>query len=287
MSWSDFTILLARQRSGTNAIRRVLESNADVFCFSEVFSVIEKDSTNQLTRETNFYRFAERHARGNVERVLPEAQTALFQDFLEYLRCFSSRRRLVVDVKYNNAHLLVAPWSNDFTAPFLFTLIQDLGINVLNVKRTNYLRYVLSNEKAKATNQWHTWLRMRQRYVDVPIALPVESLLEELAICAHEDGVVNRCFSRYPRFRTWEYTDIFEPTTDGVSVDFATATAEFLGVTNSFDLVPDYTKQAQLPLEESILNYDEVAATLRGTRFEYCLDDEPLTRPRQRKRAPA
>jgi hypothetical protein len=285
MTYSDFTILLARQRSGTNAIRRVLESNADVFCFPEVFSVIDKDSEDDLTRAVNFYNFAERYARGHVARVLPGAHEELFRDYLEYLRCFSSRRALVIDVKYNSAHLLVAPWSDNFTSPLLFQLIQELELNVLNVKRKNYLRYVLSNEKAKATGQWHTWTPMRDRYIDEPIELDVGSVVEQLKSCMEEDFAVDRRFANYPHFIAWEYTDVFQISTGGVCSGFAAAAADLLGVTNRFDRVPEYTKQAQLPLEKSILNYQEVASALRGTRFEQCLDDEPLSTTKRRRRS--
>ena len=45
--------------------------------------------------DSNFFNFIERHVGGDVTAVFPDRHETLFLDFLEYLRCFSERPRLM------------------------------------------------------------------------------------------------------------------------------------------------------------------------------------------------
>src|ERR1051326_4317250 len=148
---SNFTILLARQRSGTNPLRSILGTHPDVFCFNEVFNFGDREAGDALLRQTNFFNFIERHSAGDIREAFPDRHEGIFRDFFEYLGCFSEKPRLIVDVKYNTTHFLTEPWARDVTSPYLFDLIERYGFRVLNLRRRNYLRYVLSAEKA-----WHS-----------------------------------------------------------------------------------------------------------------------------------
>src|SRR4051794_4639493 len=94
-----FVILLARQRSGTNPLRSVLESPPDLFCAPEVFHP-EPSPDADYEVETNYFEFLERHTKGDIKPVLTsmERQEELFLDWLRYLRCFSEKRFIVLDV---------------------------------------------------------------------------------------------------------------------------------------------------------------------------------------------
>ncbi len=57
--------------------------------------------------------------------------------------------------------------------------------------------------------------------------------------------------------------------------------AAWLGIPNDFSQTTSrYRKQSALPLRETIQNYAAVERALRGTGFEYCLEDEPMYRRR-------
>ena len=99
MNYSNVVILLARQRSGTNALRSVLSAHPDIYCHNEVFNLADIDTDeDRVLREANFFNFQEKYARGDVRRLLPSNHERLFLDFLEYLRCFSSKRYMLIDV---------------------------------------------------------------------------------------------------------------------------------------------------------------------------------------------
>src|ERR671916_608662 len=86
MELDDVVIMLARQRSGTNALRDVLQSHPDIFCTPEVFH--ERPSPDaHLEVETNFWNFLEAHPKGTVRRSQSlESQHELFVAYMRFLR---------------------------------------------------------------------------------------------------------------------------------------------------------------------------------------------------------
>ena len=110
MDLSNVTVLLARQRSGTNALRDVLDSHPQVFCLPEVFQSQPSPKARHEV-EANYFNFLDER-RGQIKSVLTseEAQEALFLEYLAYLDAFSEKPRMVVDIKYNSAHNVDAPW---------------------------------------------------------------------------------------------------------------------------------------------------------------------------------
>jgi predicted O-methyltransferase YrrM/septal ring factor EnvC (AmiA/AmiB activator) len=282
---SDFIILLARQRSGTNALRSVLNTHDDLFCLTEIFSVIDKDSEDPAVREINFFNFA---AKNGSEVRQPDGSPdhrQLFLDYLEYIRCFSPKKYTVLDMKYNTTHLLSEPWASNFTSPLLFDLIIEHGIKVLNVTRKNYLRYVLSNEKALRSGRWHTWPNAAE-YDDLPVDLDVDALLSELETCRTEDAAIQHRFRDYSSYFAWEYADLFAHGGSAVAPEFLAAFSSFVDVPDAFSAKPEFTKQSSLPLVGSIENFDEIERALRDTPYAACLDDEPDYRDAAAAEAP-
>ena len=286
--FSDFVVLLARQRSGTNPLRWLLTAHKDITCFSEIFSVLDRDSDDRdfedrSYRDVNFLNFAAAKE-PNWSQPGVADHRELFLDFLEYLRCFSDKRYAVLDIKYNTTHLLTEPWAHDLGSPLLFDVIVEQSMKVINVTRKNHLRFVLSNQKALESGDWHVWGERPASYADRPLRLDCAGLLEELRIRAEEDAAVSRRFEGYPGYRAFEYTQLFED--DGrLSPEFRRALTDFLEIPDEWE--PNqadgshsqiFRRQASLPLSEAIENYDEVAATLSQTEYEEFLLDEPRYR---------
>src|SRR5687768_10271596 len=147
--------MLARQRSGTNPLRSVFSAHPDMHCSPEIFHPTPSRDAH-LEFEMNYFEFLERHTKGEIKRVLtslPE-QRALFRDYLTYLRCFSDKRYLLLDVKYNSTHTVDGPWRALGREPEMFVFIRELGLRVLNLTRRNYLRYYVSWKKAQLTERW-------------------------------------------------------------------------------------------------------------------------------------
>ena len=275
MDYSNFVILLARQRSGTNALRSILESHPDIFCLNEVFNLNDKESEDALLRETNFFNFLIKYAQGDISRIFPNHHERLFLDFLEYLKCFSSRRYILIDVKSNTTHFLTQPTLDIVASPYLFDLIVAHGLKIFVVTRKNYLRYLVSLLKAQRTG-YYSVSKTDTHYSDNKIRIPVDSLLYRIDKCYAEDQLIHKHFSSYAQYLSYDYADIFPKAMGGAAGDFLQCFSDWLGISNRFEEVKYFKKQSYLPLEETIDNFEEVAKALRGTKFEYCLEDERM-----------
>lgn len=282
MDLSNVTVLLARQRSGTNALRDVLDSHPELFCLPEVFQS-QPSPKARYEVEANYFNFLDER-RGEIKKVLTseEAQEALFLEYLAYLDTFSDKPRMVVDIKYNSAHNVDAPWRDLAAEPTLFAYIRRNGIRVLNLRRRNYLRYYLSWLKTEQTRKYHLHASGPDGAVKVEdegIELDLEEMFFRLELCRNEDLLIHRMLGGYDHYMAIEYEELFprisEPPADAV-ID---QVAEWMGIEPAFKKSqPRYRKQSVLPLEQAIVNYDEVAEALRGTEFEYVLEDEPTYR---------
>jgi hypothetical protein len=279
---SSFTILLARQRSGTHALRSVLGSHPEIFCFDEVFSIWTKDDQNPHWKEfehpiaaANFFNFVQTYAQDELGRLLPTRHAELFERFFEHLRGLVPERYVVVDVKYNSTHLFSRPFQALGSSYFL-DLVTEHCLKVLRVTRTNYLRYVVSNAKARAANRYHA--RTGGAAPDTRVTLDVAGLLPQLERCEAEDAALDRYFLGYPYLLKYDYAEIFPDGGEPISERFLNEFAAWLGISPAFAKVPAFPKQSSLLLSETIENFDEVAAALRTTRFARCLDDEPAYR---------
>jgi hypothetical protein len=276
MEDSDVVVMLARQRSGTNPLRDVLDTHADLFCTPEVFH--DRPSPDaHLEVETNFFSFVERHPQGSLSRAHGWGQQqAIFRDFLDFLRGFTEKRFVVVDVKYNATHHLNAAWKFISAEPTMFPFIRNDRLYVLNLTRRNYLRYYLSQSKANRSQSWTALSTTRPR--DDKIALDVEDMVRSLELCRAENEIIDRSFAGYERYLNVDYADLFPTMGAPVSGDALARITGWLGLDGDFQNDPAYRKQAVLGLSETIENYDEVAQALAGTPFEYCLEDEPMYR---------
>lgn len=278
MEMSDVVILLARQRSGTNALRDVLDSHRDVFCLPEVFQA-EPSPKARFEVEANYFNFLDAR-KELVKQVLTseDAQEQLFLDYLGFLGTFSEKRYVVVDIKYNSAHNVDGPWRDIGGAPTLFQLIRRNEMRVLNLTRVNYLRYYLSWIKTERTRKYHLHASgsdAAAKVEDEGLAIDLEDLLFRLELCRSEDRLVKRVLGGYPGYMAIEYEELFPQIGAPPSGEVLGQVAGWLGIEADFPKSqPRYRKQSVLPLSEAITNYDEVAAALRGTEFEYVLDDE-------------
>lgn len=305
MDFSDFTILLARQRSGTNALRSVLESHPDVYCFNEVFNYPDRYSQDSWIRETNYFTFLERYAGGDVERVMPDKAETLFAEFFEYLRTFTDAPVIVVDVKYNQTQFFQPVFGAVLGRPHMLRLARDSGMRVLRITRRHYLRATLSMQKADRYGR-HTSTAAEAAdpvmtldpdpRVPLPEAIrsaeqiiasaadveslaakglrPFDHLLTVMRRFRSEDDVLDEVLKGMTCL-TRDYTDLFSNSTEGVSRSYLEDLAAWWGLPDHFVSAPSYRKQSSLHLWDALANMEDLAACLAGTEFAHCVTDEP------------
>jgi len=278
MDSSDFILLLARQRSGTNPLRDVLATHPRIFCTPEVFHN-EPSPSAELEVETNFFNFLEQHPLGTVKRSISmEAQGRLFLDFLEYLRCFTDKRYVLLDVKYNSTHHLDGPWREIAAQPDLFRFIKRHRVRVLNLTRHNALRSHLSLLKANLTNTWTVESGASGPPPDQQVVVDTAEMLHVLRMCRAEDELIDRSFEAYEPYLTFDYEELFPELGGRPSAAVLERVSNWLGIDPEFRPSPKYRKQSALTLEETIANHDEVVQALAGTALESCLEDERMYR---------
>ena len=351
MDYSAFIIMLARQRSGTHALKSILGTLPDVFCLGEVFSLKGRESADHKLREMSFFNFLVQYANGDVTRIFPDQHEKLFRDYLLFLRGFSDKRFILIDVKYNQMYFLTQPYARP--EPCLFQLIRKYGLHVLHLTRRNYLRCWLSQLKARRSGVWLCRSNQPLEYADRPISVDVSGLMEQLRFFKDFDRLVSSHFHDYPKFLTGDYAQVFSetpvqgglhgvgahsrpnadanlppasaaprrgserfnaslPTGSGngsyapqctlaqarepnpvhsqaivaslagsekagvASLSFLGQFSDWLGIGHEYRKSTTFKKQSSLPLCETIENYSEVVVALKGTEFEYCLEDEPM-----------
>lgn len=275
MAHPAFTVLLARQRTGTNALRSVLETHPDICCFDEVFKIEDRTSDDPVKRASNYFTFLERYCAGDVTRAFPDRHAQILAAYLDYLGGLTAKRLRVVDVKYNSTHHLSDVWRG-IGEPTLFTSIKARGMGVLQLTRRNLLRCLLSTIKGVASNRYY--VRDGHAPPDARVHVPPAWALATMEHWAAEDALVAGAFDGYPVYRCVEYADVFPDASGAMAAGALSELGAWFGVENAFVNRVSLTKQSSLPLDQTIENFDELHAALRGTRFAPCLDDEPAYR---------
>jgi hypothetical protein len=271
----EFTVLLARQRSGTNALRAVLQSNPEIFCFDEVFAPADPVRLDAVQTHGNYFEFLREYAARDVSRAFPDRHEQILADYLVHLRGLTDKRLIIVDVKYNSTHHLDGPF-RDLGEPALWGLIKARELAVLHLTRDHYLRCLVSHLKAWESKQYYVLDGTRP--VDARVQVPVNWALNTMGQWQAEDQAVAAAFLGYEFYKRVEYTGLFPDATGSMAPGPLADLRAWFGVPDRFVTRPPFPRYSSLPLVETIENIDQVIDTLRGTRFEYCLDDEPAYR---------
>src|SRR5579859_296333 len=135
MDFSRVIILLARQRSGTHALRSVLQSHPDILGIEEVFHL--RSAQDPGTGETNFFTFLKQHTQADPLRLLPVDYEDLFLAYLEFLGRRSAKRYLVLDVKFNTVHHITRSFQSLVGFPYLFELMLKHRLKIFALTRRN------------------------------------------------------------------------------------------------------------------------------------------------------
>src|SRR6266496_2941546 len=102
MDYSNYIFLLARARSGTNALRLILDGHPEIFGLKEIFHLQAGNSVG--TGETNYFTFLRKQVKTDPLKLIPADNEQLFLEYLAYLRGFTGKRFILMDVKYTSTH---------------------------------------------------------------------------------------------------------------------------------------------------------------------------------------
>lgn len=255
-----FAAIIATQRTGTTVLRSVIDSHPRVKAFGEVFL-----DRHEHMKEC-YYHFLRDKVREDANNCIPSEDRleSLFNAYLDdYLPSLAGDVDMVLfDCKYNFLSGALVPGSLALRqAPFLLTLMRRRGVRLIHLLRENLLATQVSAILSSENRVWATTdlNRIKKRSTVVPLQGLMQNLQARRAEQEHYKALL-----RGDDVLTVKYEDLFGG--DTVPADLLARISGHLGLSNDFEAAPPLKKIA-LSVRESIENYDEVAAHLRGTEF--------------------
>lgn len=242
----DF-LIAGIQRSGSTYIRRCLDSHPMIQCYGEVFLSRYRDPCSYSSYiSASFER--------RVGHVLYRA--AVVNRYLDYLTDKSVKP--IVGFKLMRSQVSLVP----YRFPMLLGKIRNGDIKAIQIIRRNVLKTYLSRLSSQASGRYHT----RSDVEVAKLAVNTKRLLSRLDEIHAENDWWSRLLSGYDHILV-EYEE-FVASKENESRRIL----EYLGVDHYEELTSANRKINPDDLSRLVDNYPELEATLRGTRYEYCLE---------------
>jgi hypothetical protein len=247
--------VIGRPRSGTTVFKDMLKTHPALFSLGEIFNE---------TNERSYFHFLQDRIRADAAEALPSRAIANFGHYLQWCseiaRARKARTRtLVLDVKYDQAHLLCEPWWNMGALPRIFFLIRERGWKVIDIHRKNVMGLVVSNQIAIKTKIYHSTNLPPGESQAAKVHIDPQRLAREVATTEGAYRRVAEHFGDYRKYLPVLYEEMFEANGE-FSADVLSQVSQFLGVDNKFDPKP---KLAKL-LENDVFSHIENAAEIRA-----------------------
>ena len=247
--------VIARPRSGTTVFDKMLSSHPRVVCLGEIF--------NQ-SNERSYFHFLKQLAPVDPDCLFPGNATRNFLKYIEACRNYATAKKhnckvVVVDVKYDQAHLLCEPWWKIGQLPRLFFLFREQKWRVIDIHRNDVVGLCISNQVAMKTKIYHSNALPEGEKQSAKIRINPNQVLREVRATQEVYQTIEEHFANRREYKKLSYEDMFD--TDGnFSAQMIDDVSEFLGVHNYFDRVP----RLQKLLSDDVMDHVENAAELRG-----------------------
>ncbi|SDB59179.1 hypothetical protein [Bauldia litoralis] len=173
---SEFCILLAAPRSGTQLLGAGVGSGFNAIWLQEIFhELYGRPGTpyaemDNLFERSSFFNFRASLIARDIRFAFPstEIQREIFARYLDHLRSLAGGAHILIDVKYNSWHHLNDYWANADDCPLLAKIVMDHRISVVHVTRRNLFSQYCSIMMARQTGVWHA-----SHELPAPIALTI------------------------------------------------------------------------------------------------------------------
>ena len=228
----------------------------------------------------SYFHFLKKLQSEGRDAISPGKSIPHFMKYLEWCRETARQRQpanriIVLDVKYDQAHLLCEPWWNINSLPRIFSLMREIGCKVIDLHRGDIVGLVISNRVAIETKIYHSNKLEPGEGQDAKVRIDPDRLLREISATSRAYEKVNKYFRDYPHYLMLSYEEMFER--EAFSPGLVARIASFLGVSDQFDRKPTLNKL----LVEDIFSYVENADEVRDR-----LANQPTpAMPSRRKRA--
>jgi LPS sulfotransferase NodH len=247
--------VIARPRSGTTVFSKMLSSHPRVVCVGEVF--------NQ-SNERSYFHFLQKQVLVESDALFPTNSTKNFLKFVDACREYATAKKhnckvVVLDVKYDQAHLLCEAWWKLGQLPKIFFLIREKKWRVIDIHRNDLVSLCISNQVAMQTKVYHSSALAEGEKQTAKIRINPDQILRDVQVTRAVYESIGKHFKSRREYRLVNYEEMFDA--EGIfSEELVDDLSTFLGVQNFFDRNPKLQKL----LSEDIIHHVENASELRA-----------------------
>ena len=255
----QYCFVIGRPRSGTTVFKDMLKTHPALFSMGEIFNE---------TNERSYFHFLQELIAGDPRAALPSHAMGNFAKYLEWCAELARRRRpatrtLVMDVKYDQSHLLCEPWWSVGALPKIFFLIRERGWKVIDIHRRNIAGLVVSNQIAIKTKVYHSTNLEPGAVQEAKVHINPQRLERELVATQNSYRRIAAHFGEYRKYLGVFYEDMFD--SDGCfSRSLLERLSDFFGVENRFDPKPKLAKLLEKDIFSHIENADEIRSLIEA-----------------------
>jgi hypothetical protein len=283
----SITLLMARQRSGTNVLRRCLSTHNKIYSINEIFDTgiynnsnfdlysnnyLELISENKSDLIGSYYSYNFDYM-NNTKKPITNLKT--FEKYVNFIREVCPAENIIIDIKYNhirNLHGFITPLTEG--QPELFKIIQKNNWKVLNLTRKNYVKTFISGDLALKTGAYVVDKDSKIKANDeIKLNINTQNLLNSINQMKKEDLYILERLSNYTNYEQIDYLEMFDAEQNFCS-NFLEKMALFFNVENNFNKSPLLKKLQNKTLKEIVVNYKEVEVALQTTEFYKLLDEK-------------
>ena len=178
---------------------------------------------------------------------------------------------MIIDIKYDQTHLLNTMWHSLDSTPNVLKLIMEHGYRIIHLIRKNLVARQSSFLLAKASGVWvnHNW--QSEAAVADKVTVDLSELRNGLIKDHMRIQFFNECFNGYPHILNLYYEDLLK---NGMLNMHANRLANFLEqpVPTPEQFRPA-TRKIAPKMKDYIANFNDVAKELKGTPFAAMLLD--------------
>ena len=264
---NTFGYILARQRSGTHAVRSILETNNNIKAVGEIFYAGSLD----LNNKTQFHNYFYNKIIENPSSILNN--TIVFNDYLKYIKkLFPLKKTILFDVKYNSINVLQEAWPQLDTVhiPYLIRRIRRTESPVIHITRYNYLKQYISELIASANKIYATKNKVDLKVTSIEIN--IDDMFKIFKMYRREDNLIKSFFNKHKNYVTFDYDEVFFASEE-TKKNIFTNINNIIGEDEFYTFESKFKKLNNKTLVESIINYNEVEKAIENSDYSYCINE--------------
>lgn len=264
-------ILLASQRTGTNMLKRVMETDPRIFAYPEIFNNASKGARNFPDGITYYFKYLEEANRNDPKRSHPDAAESLVTDYFQLIEVRGKKdgQRALIDIKYNSLHHANGTWHAPMDTPVMLKIIKRHHYPIIHLHRRNLLRTAISHFRASQTSQYA--LADEKDVKRIKFSIDPVRILNFAEYLHNNREMIRRELQRLdtPCLDIY-YEDLFiEGPGSAFNEEEFNRIAGFMGIEDpQFDLTPKTVKFAPKHIADEIENFHDLKKAVRRTRFK-------------------